>query len=323
MHDRKVAIIKNKKIYMSSDYVRKIINTYKGRNLLNSNQGINDILLKIEGSQNIDVSKEQPLILFNKSKKRDINMENQIKKELAENQGFLNNDALKKNLLRFYSYDLSKDNTTKTKTKNLFRYPLSYNKKRKARNKQNTNSELFHSIQSMDGHKRNKQEEYSNSIRERLKSSTSKKNKNNNLYVGTQAPTLKRKNTMEQLTNNILINKKFLEKSLSKKEKNMNSIRQRKKEYLDLNAITYENIDVEENKSDEKEKKRKVKIFKNGKYIKNIFKNKKENKSENNKENVVEKKKKKLKDIKCSVDAFEYINKIQKEIKNLKIVSNK
>ena len=115
MHDRKVAIIKNKKIYMSSDYVRKIINTYKGRNLLNSNPGINDILLKIEGSQNIDVSKEQPLILFNKSKKRDINMENQIKKELAENQGFLNNDALKKNLLRFYSYDLSKDNTTKTK----------------------------------------------------------------------------------------------------------------------------------------------------------------------------------------------------------------
>ena len=55
MHDRKVAIIKNKKIYMSSDYVRKIINTYKGRNLLNSNPGINDILLKIEGSQNIDV----------------------------------------------------------------------------------------------------------------------------------------------------------------------------------------------------------------------------------------------------------------------------
>ena len=250
-------------------------------------------------------------------------MENQIKKELAENQGFLNNDALKKNLLRFYSYDLSKDNTTKTKTKNLFRYPLSYNKNRKARNKQNTNSELFHSIQSMDGHKRNKQKEYSNSIRERLKSSTSKKNKNNNLYVGTQAPTLKRKNTMEQLTNNILTNKKFLEKSLTKKEKNMNSIRQRKKEYLDLNAITYENIDVEENKSDEKEKKRKVKIFKNGKYIKNIFKNKKENKNENNKENVVEKKKKKLKDIKCSVDAFEYINKIQKEIKNLKIVSNK
>lgn len=128
---------------------------------------------------------------------------------------------------------------------------------------------------------------------------------------------------MEQLTNNILTNKKFLEKSLTKKEKNMNSIRQRKKEYLDLNAITYENIDVEENKSDEKEKKRKVKIFKNGKYIKNIFKNKKENKNENNKENVVEKKKKKLKDIKCSVDAFEYINKIQKEIKNLKIVSNK
>ena len=89
-----------------------------------------------------------------------------------------------------------------------------------------------------------------------------------------------------------------------------------------MNKISYENTDVkdiENEKNSEKEKKRRVKIFENRKYIINI--NKKE---KDNKENITEeKKKKKIKDIKCNVDAFEYINKIKKEIKNLKIVSNK
>ena len=48
MHDRQVAVINNKKCYMSSDYIRKIVNTYRGRNILNSNSNINDILLKID-----------------------------------------------------------------------------------------------------------------------------------------------------------------------------------------------------------------------------------------------------------------------------------
>ena len=320
MYDRQVAIINNKKCYMSSDYVRKIINTYRGRNIYNSKPSINDILLKIDGSKNIDISKEQPLILFNRLKKRNIIMENQIKKELMENQGLLNNAAIKKNLIGFYSQNLSNGNLIKNKTKNLFKYPLSSKKNRKVRNNVRTNSEL---LQSMDAHRKKLQKEYSNSIRARFRSSLSKKNKNNR-YIGTENVSIKRKNTMDQLSNNILTDKKFVEKLISKKINNgiTKSITQRKKEYLEMNKISYENTDVkdiENEKNSEKEKKRRVKIFENRKYIINI--NKKE---KDNKENITEeKKKKKIKDIKCNVDAFEYINKIKKEIKNLKIVSNK
>ena len=91
-----------------------------------------------------------------------------------------------------------------------------------------------------------------------------------------------------------------------------------------MNNISYENTDVKEienEKNNEKEKKRRVKLFKDGKYINSI--NKKENEKYNKKNIAEEKKGKKIKEIKCNIDAFEYINKIQKEIKNLKIVSNK
>ena len=325
MHDRQVAVINNKKCYMSSDYIRKIIYTYRGRNILNSNSNINDILLKIDSSKNIDVSKEQPLILFNRLKKRNIIMENQIKKELMENQGLLNNAEIKKNLIGFYSQNLSKESLLKNKTQNLLKYPLSTKKNRKARNKLNTNSELFQSIQSMDAHRKKLQKEYSNSIRARLRSSLSKKHKKDG-YVGTENASLKRKNTMDKLSNDILTDKKFVEKLMTKKVNNgiSNNITQRKKEFLEMNNISYENTDVKEienEKNNEKEKKRRVKLFKDGKYINSI--NKKENEKYNKKNIAEEKKGKKIKEIKCNIDAFEYINKIQKEIKNLKIVSNK
>jgi hypothetical protein len=149
MFDRKVAIIKNKKCYVSSDYVRKIINTYKGRNKLNQNTNENNIFKKVESFQNIEQAKEHPLILYNKSKKKDINMENQIKKELIENQGYLNDNALKKNLMNFYSLSLSENKKNNINNKNLFRRPLSYHKKnRKERNKISTNSDFFQSSDS-------------------------------------------------------------------------------------------------------------------------------------------------------------------------------
>ena len=323
MHERQVAIINNKKCYMSSDYIRKIINTYRGRNIFNSKTSINDILLKIDSSKNIDISKEQPLILFKRPKKRNINLENQIKKELMENQGLLNNAALKKNLIGFYSHNLSNENFMKNKSQNLFKYPLSNKKNRKARNKLYPNSELFQSIQSMDTHRKKLQKEYSNSIRAHLRSSLSKKHKNNK-YIETQNAPIKRKNTMDKLSSNILTDKKFVEGLMPKKVNNgiSNNITQRKKEFLEMNNISYENTDVKEienEKNNEKEEKRRVKLFRDGKYINSINKKEKDNRINI----VVEKKGKKVKDIKCNVDAFEYINKIQKEIKNLKIVSNK
>ena len=57
-------------------------------------------------------------MLYNNTKKKDINMENQIKKELSDNYGFLNNNALKNNLIKFYSINSSDKNIIKNKSKN-------------------------------------------------------------------------------------------------------------------------------------------------------------------------------------------------------------
>ena len=282
---------------MSPDYVRNIMNTYKGRNKLYSKTNTKNILSKIESPKNIGISKEHPMILFNKSKKKDIYIENEIKKELIENQGYLNDTAIKKNLMKFYSQNIYNENNKK----NLF----------KIKNKIKTNLNFF---QSLDSHKRNTRKEYSNSLRKRIKSSSANKNKKNNFI--TTDNELKRKKSETQLDKNFLMNEEFIKKLLKNEynKKNKNDITQRKKEYLEHNNITYENVDIKEiekEKNKKKEKIRKVIIFKDGKYIKKI-KLKKDN-------NVNEKSKEKLNNIKIKkvFDCLEYINKI-KEIKNLK-----
>ena len=282
---------------MSPDYVRNIMNTYKGRNKLYSKTNTKNILSKIESPKNIGISKEHPMILFNKSKQKDIYIENEIKKELIENQGYLNDTALKKNLMKFYSQNIYNENNKK----NLF----------KIKNKIKTNLNFF---QSLDSHKRNIRKEYSNSLRKKIKSISAKKNKKNNFI--TTDNELKRKKSETQLDKNFLMNEEFIKKLLKNEynKKNKNDITQRKKEYLEHNNITYENVDIKEiekEKNKKKEKIRKVIIFKDGKYIKKI-KLKKDN-------NVNEKSKEKLNNIKIKkvFDCLEYINKI-KEIKNLK-----
>lgn len=290
MFDRKVAIIKNKKCYMSPDYVRRIMSNYKGRNNFYSKTNTKNILSKIETSQNIDISKEHPLVLFNKSKKKDLNIENEIKKELIENQGYLNNTALKKNLMKFYSQNISENNK-----KNLF----------KVKKTINTNSDLY---QTLDTYKRNIRKEYSNSLRKRIKSNSAKKN-----YITTDKE-LNRKKSENRLDKNTLMDEEYIKKllpdELNKKNKNnKNDITERKKEYLKYNNISYENIDIkdiENEKNKKKEKIRKVIIFKDGKYIKKI-KLKKEDK---NNEKPIQK----LNNIKIKndFDGLEYLNKIKK-----------
>ena len=316
MFDRKVAIIKNKKCYVSSDYVRKIINTYKGRNKLNQITNENNIFKKVESFQNIEQAKEHPLILYNKSKKKDINMENQIKKELIENQGYLNDNALKKNLMNFYSLSLSENKKNNINNKNLFRRPLSYHKKnRKERNKISTNSDFF---QSSDSNKWLIQKKYSDSVRKDFMSTSAKKHRKN--FIETDNTPLKRKNSMNYIDKNLLSNEKYVKNLVGQKNKKINNtikdIRLRKKEYLDMNNISYENMDdkeIENEKNNEKEKKRKVKIFENGKYIK--FKNNK--KVDENKVLVFSEYKKKKSKEKKNVDVLEYINKIR-SFKNMK-----
>ena len=309
MYDRKVANIKNKKCIISSDYVHKIIAVYKGRNKIPKN---NIIFTKIESSQNIDISKEKPLILFNISKKKTNNIENEIKKDLINNQGYLNNDALKYNLLRFYSNDINNKK----------------NNNKKNKNKYNTYTHFFRSVDI--NHDNNKEKaqskrdlriDYSVKIRKRLKSSKSKtlknnnflnKNEKNNLSIGKEY--LKLIKDMKNIEKG-----KSLEKKIEKNNNNINNINERKKQYLKENNISYEHInlkDIENEKNEKKEKK--VKLFENGKYIKKMIKT---NINGINKK-LQDRKKRNIKPVKNSVYAMEYMKKINKEIKNLKNGNN-
>ena len=289
MNDRKVAIIKNKKCFISSDYVHKILNSYKGRNRINNN------LRKIELSQNIEISKEQPVILYNNTKKKDINMENQIKKELSDNYGYLNNTSLKNNLIKFYSLNTSDKNIIKNETNNKINI--------------NINNNLY---KSLNNDKRKIIASYSNILRKRniFKKSAVKIRTNNKLYKTHNINNIDK----DKLTNEKYIKKLFGNKN--NKKININDMTQRKKEYLDMNNISYKNIDIKDNEKNNKKDKRKVKIFKDGKYIKN-------NKEEVKNLNIMERKPKKVIKIKNDVDAFEYIDRIKNEIQNLKIVNNK
>ena len=300
MHDRKVAIIKNKKCYMSSDYVRNIINTYRGRN---KNNFPTDFF-KIKKSENIDVSKEQPVLLYDKLRKRNISMENQVKKELADNFGYLNNAALKYNLLKFYSLNISNENLLKNKNKK---------NKNKFQNRLNLSSKTFYSLEK---EKRKLQINYSEKVRKKFKSKSFQKSKNkisdnkfNNRYESSD----------NKLDRNELMKEDYIKKLMDIKNKRIiiNNIK-RKKEYLDINSISYENIDITKDDKKEKKDKRRVKIFKNGKYIKI----KKEDKKVNERNDIFERKSRKKIIIKNEVDGFEYINKIKNEIKNLKSTNN-
>ena len=64
--------------------------------------------------------------------------ENQVKKELADNFGYLNNAALKYNLLKFYSLNISNENLLKNKNKK---------NKNKFQNRLNLSSKTFYSLE--------------------------------------------------------------------------------------------------------------------------------------------------------------------------------
>ena len=153
---------------------------------------------------------------------------------------------------------------------------------------------------------------YSNILRKRniFKKSAVKIRTNNKLYKTHNINNIDK----DKLTNEKYIKKLFGNKN--NKKININDMTQRKKEYLDMNNISYKNIDIKDNEKNNKKDKRKVKIFKDGKYIRN-------NKEEVKNLNIMERKPKKVIKIKNDVDAFEYIDRIKNEIQNLKIVNNK
>ena len=302
MHDRKVAIIKNKKCYISSDYVRNLITTYRGRN---TNNYFNNEFFKKGLPQSIDVSKENPVTLYGKTAKRDLNIQNEVKKELADNYGILNNIALKYDLLKLYSLN----NSNAKMNRNFEKY---------MRNKLCIDSDLF---MPLDGNKRKLRINYSDKIRRiKYKSNLLKKNKSKLSVNNSQQ---RAESSDNKLDKNILTEEEYVKKLMgdkkNKKNDYMNNINiLKKKQFLESLNISYENVDIKENEknSEKEEKKKKKKLIFNedGKY-------KKKPKPIKSPQFMIKKEKKKKN--KISLNYFEYINKIKEEINNEKNKNNK
>ena len=302
MHDRKVAIIKNKKCYISSDYVRNLITTYRGRN---TNNYFNNEFFKKGLPQSIDVSKENPVTLYGKTAKRDLNIQNEVKKELADNYGILNNIALKYDLLKLYSLN----NSNAKINRNFEKY---------MRNKLCIDSDLF---MPLDGNKRKLRINYSDKIRRiKYKSNLLKKNKSKLSVNNSQQ---RAESSDNKLDKNILTEEEYVKKLMgdkkNKKNDYMNNINiLKKKQFLESLNISYENVDIKENEknSEKEEKKKKKKLIFNedGKY-------KKKPKPIKSPQFMIKKEKKKKN--KISLNYFEYINKIKEEINNEKNKNNK
>ena len=302
MHDRKVAIIKNKKCYISSDYVRNLITTYRGRN---TNNYFNNEFFKKGLPQSIDVSKENPVTLYGKTAKRDLNIQNEVKKELADNYGILNNIALKYDLLKLYSLN----NSNAKMNRNFEKY---------MRNKLCIDSDIF---MPLDGNKRKLRINYSDKIRRiKYKSNLLKKNRSKLSVNNSQQ---RAESSDNKLDKNILTEEEYVKKLMGdkkyKKNNYMNNINiLKKKQFLESLNISYENVDIKENeKNSEKEgKKKKKKLIFNedGKY-------KKKPKPIKSPQFMIKKEKKKKN--KISLNYFEYINKIKEEINNEKNKNNK
>lgn len=324
MFERKEDLIKNKKLFISPEYLRKVFDTNNSqRNAKFKN--INEDFKKIESIQKIDVSIEHPLVLFNKPKKeKTFGIENAIKKDLIEKNGYIDDGGFKKKLLKYYFYHNTEQNHPKN-TPHL--------SKSNSKNKTSGNQSSKRTSFSTGFNKRSIQKQYSNSIKKINKRPSisqkeeKEKERTNKLFFSVNLKDTKKKNLMmeslpdknkivknlfrsfEKNNNN---NKCFKLIDNNSKENKKESDFKRKKEYLDKNNISYENIndDKNENKNNDESKDAKTKTDKK---IKNIFKI-------TLKKDIydISNKKKQKKRYKDSVNQFEYLQKIRKELNILK-----
>lgn len=327
MFERKEGIIKNKKLFISPEYLRKVFDSNMSqRNTKPKN--INEDFKKIESIQKIDVSIEHPLVLFNKPKKDNTyGIENAIKKDLIEKNGYIDDGGFKKKLLKYYFYC----NTDQNHLKNT-----PHLSKSNSKNKTNGNQSSKRTSFSTGFNKRSIQKKYSNSIKKISKrpnisqkeEKEKEKQRNNKLFFSVNLKDNKNKNLLiESLTDKNKIVKNLFRSfeknnsnnkcikiidSFSKENKKENYIK-RKKEYLDKNNISYENINDDENDNKNNNESKDLKTKTENKKIKNIFKIpiKRDN------YDFSDKKKQKIR-YKDSVNQFEYLQKIRKELNILK-----
>ena len=303
MFDRKEVVTKNKKYFISNEYLRKIFESKQSRQNVRY-QNENSDFKKIEPIQKINVSNDHPMVLFHKSNHDGFySIENRIKKELIENKGYIDDGGYKKKLLKFYSHH----NTDQSQSKNLYR------SKNKNINRSNENKNFFNSNRtsfSMGLNKRTIQKDYSNSIKKVSKRPKiiyeikKNKEKGNNLFNSLNVQDIENRNSLIKK----LTNKKVVKNLLYIKNNNTINIKERsykrKKDYLEHFNISYDKENGNENVKNDQLKNLKDIRFKN-----KIFNEIKS--SSNNINNNDKRKKKKYKD---NVKQFEFINKIKKEL---------
>ena len=303
MFDRKEVVTKNKKYFISNEYLRKIFESKQSRQNIRY-QNENSDFKKIEAIQKINISNDHPMVLFHKSNHDGFySIENRIKKELIENKGYIDDGGYKKKLLKFYSYH----NTDQSQSKHLNR------SQSKNINKSNENKNFFNSHRtsfSMSLNKRTIQKDYSNSIkrvnnRPKIIIEIKKnKEKGNELFNSLNAQDNENRNSLIKK----LTNKKVVKNLLNIKNNNTININERsykrKKDYLEYFNISYDKENGNENVKNDKLKDLKDITFKN-----KIFNELKS--SNNNINNNDKRKKKKYKD---NVKQFEFIHKIKKEL---------
>ena len=303
MFDRKEVVTKNKKYFISNEYLRKIFESKQSRQNIRY-QNENSDFKKIEPIQKINVSNDHPMVLFHKSNHDGFySIENRIKKELIENKGYIDDGGYKKKLLKFYSHH----NTDQSQSKNLYR------SQNKNINRSNENKNFFNSNRtsfSMGLNKRTIQKDYSNSIKKVSKRPKIiyeiKKNKElgNKLFNSLNVQDIENRNSLIKK----LTNKKVVKNLLYIKNNNTINIKERsykrKKDYLEHFNISYDKENGNENVKNDQLKDLKDIPFKN-----KIFNEIKS--SNNNINNNDKRKKKKYKD---NVKQFEFIHKIKKEL---------
>ena len=239
MFDRKEAIVKNKKFFISHEYIRKLFESNRSQRNIKSKDNNSDFK-KVETIQKINVANDQPLVLFHKPNQYTANnFENKIKKDLIENKGYLNDGGYKQKLLKYYSCHLTDQNNH---SKNLFRSSFSQHKST-SKNIQNQNSKRISF--SMALNKRTLQKEYSNTIkkvnnRPKIRNKREEqKEKQNKLFnsVNVKDVKYKRNFLIKKLTdNNYLVKNLFKKANIKEKENNLKEkVYKRKKEYLDQN----------------------------------------------------------------------------------------
>lgn len=323
MFERKETLVNNKKFFISHEYIRKLFDSHDTQRNIKT-QNIDPDFRKIESIQKINISIEQSLVLFHKSNRESkFNIEKFIKKDLINKNGFIDDGGFKKKLLKYYSFHNIEKNRPKIKT-----HLLSQSQNN---NKMNENPICVNSKRtsySMGISKRNIQREYLNHIkkidrRPNIKQKEGKE-KSNRLFYSVNLKDVKNKDSLiKNLTDkNRIVKNLFRDNknnTYNSNDKVPNTSKEkdfkRKREYLDNNNISYENISNIENdiKNSGAKELKKIKI-------------KDKIKSQNYRKTIdfltISKDKREKKRYKDFVNQFEYLRKIKKELNILQKSKN-